>query len=133
MYNPISINGHQIEFCQEAVHVGVIRSEKGKIPHIMNRIAAHRTALGATLSSGVAQRSRANPLIGLQLEKIYGSQVLLSGIATLVLCSFWFGNFIDRQSHKEYSPKYNETASKNSQMCSSFSSRLFAWRGSCQT
>ena len=51
----------------------------------MNRICSHQKALGATLSSGVAQKNRANPLVGLRLENVYGSPVLLSGVASLVL------------------------------------------------
>jgi hypothetical protein len=51
----------------------------------MNRICSHRKALGATLSSGLAQKSRANPLVGLRLETVYGSPVLMSGVASLVL------------------------------------------------
>ena len=86
VFNPIFIDGHQIDFSEEAEHVGVIRSTKhGNIPHLMNRICSHRKALGATLSSGVAQKNRANPLVGLRLENVYGSPVLLSGIASLVL------------------------------------------------
>ena len=77
VFNPIFIDGHQIEFSEEAEHVGVLRSAmQGNIPHLMNRICSHRKALGATLSSGVAQKSRANPLVGLKLEKVYGSPVL---------------------------------------------------------
>ena len=53
----------------------------------MNRIVAHRKALGATLSSGVAFKSRANPIIGLKMARIYGSPVLLSGMSSLVLSS----------------------------------------------
>ena len=86
VYNPIFIDGQQIVISNEAEHVGVLRSStQGNIPHLMNRICSHRKALGATLSSGVAQRNRANPLVGLKLEKVYGSPVLLSGVASLVL------------------------------------------------
>ena len=85
VYNPIFIDGHQIDFSEEAEHVGVIRSIKGNIPHLLSRISAHRKAIGATLSAGVAQKSRANPLVGLRLEKVYGSSVLLSGVSSLVL------------------------------------------------
>ena len=84
-YNPIIIDEQLIEFSEEAEHVGVIRSMTGNQPHLMNRISSHRKALRATLSSGMAQKCRANPLVGLRLEKIYGSPVLLSGVATLVL------------------------------------------------
>ena len=86
MFNPICIDDHLIDFSEEAEHVGVVRSStQGNIPHLMNRICSHRKAMGAALSSGVAQKSRANPLVGLKLEKVYGSPVLLSGVASLVL------------------------------------------------
>ena len=51
----------------------------------MNRICSHLKALGATISSGIAQKSRANPLVGLRLENVYGTPVLMSGVASLVL------------------------------------------------
>ena len=84
-FNPIQIDGKQIAFSETAEHVGIIRSSDGNIPHIMNRISSHRKALGAKLSSGTAQKSRANPMVGLRLEKIYGTPVLLSGLSSLVL------------------------------------------------
>ena len=50
-FNPIFIDGHQINFSEEAEHVGIIRSTKGNVPHILNRICSHQKALGQTLSS----------------------------------------------------------------------------------
>ena len=87
LYNPICIDTHNINFSDSAEHVGIIRSNEGNMPHIINRIRAHRNALRATLSSGMSQKSRANPLIGLRLQCMYGSPVLLSGVACLVLTS----------------------------------------------
>ena len=85
-FNPISIDNHTIDFSEEAEHVGVIRSsDKGNLPHLMNRISAHKRALAATLSSGIAQKSRASPAVGIRLQKVYGSPVLLSGVASLYL------------------------------------------------
>ena len=85
LFNPICIDNHQIEFSESAEHVGVIRSCDGNMPHLMSRISAHRKAMFATLSSGMAQKSRANPMVGLRLEAVYGIPVLMSGIACLVL------------------------------------------------
>ena len=85
VHNPIRIEGHEIEFCSKANHVGVVRSSAGNMPHILNRICSHRKALRMTLSSGSAQKSRANPLVGLRLQCVYGTPVLLSGVASLVL------------------------------------------------
>ena len=82
----LSLDNHTIDFSEEAEHVGVIRSsDKGNLPHLMNRINAHRKALAATLSSGIAQKSRANPAVGIRLQKVYGTPVLLSGVASLFL------------------------------------------------
>ena len=85
LFNPIRIDNHDIGFSETAEHVGVIRSGDGNMPHIMDRICAHRKALRATLSSGTARKCRANPMVGLRLEMVYGSPVLLSGLACLVL------------------------------------------------
>ena len=87
-YNPIQISDKKITFTETAEHVGIIRSSSGhNLPHILTRISCHRRAMGATLSAGTAQKSRANPLIGIRLEKVYGSPVLMSGISPLVLSS----------------------------------------------
>ena len=86
-FNPININGEEIAFSSEADHVATIRSIDGNLPHILNRLAAHRKAMSATLSSGVAYKSRVNPLVNLRLEKTYGCPVLLSGLSSLVISS----------------------------------------------
>ena len=83
--NPIVIDGIQIPFSECAEHVGILRSTEGNLPNIMNRISAHRKALGAVLFTGLAQRHRANPVVGLKIEKTYGNPVLMSGLASLVL------------------------------------------------
>ena len=100
-FNPITINGQEIPFSSEAEHVGTIRSVNGNIPHIMNRITAHRKALSATLSSGLAYKSRVNPIVGLRLEKIYGAPVLLSGVSSLVVCESELG-LIDQHFKDTY-------------------------------
>ena len=82
--NPIIINGIQIPFRECAEHVGILRSTQ-YLPNIMNRISAHRKALGAVLFTGLAQRHSANPAVGLKIEKIYGNPVLMSGLASQVL------------------------------------------------
>ena len=87
LYNPISIDNHEIGFSEHAEHVGIIRSNEGNMPHIINRICTHRKALRATLSSGISQKSRTNPLVGLKLQNMYGTPVLLSGVACLALTS----------------------------------------------
>ena len=85
-YNPITIDDKKIEFSEKAEHVGIIRSTTdGNMPHILNRICCHRKALQPLLSCGVAQKRRANPLVGMRLQSMYGTPVLLSGVASLVL------------------------------------------------
>ena len=85
VYNPIKINGHQIEFSQSAEHVGILRSVDGNIPHIMERVKSHKRAIGAKLSVGLARSHRANPAASLRIERMYATPVLLSGVASLVL------------------------------------------------
>ena len=85
LFNPIIINGKQIEFDDIAEHVGVLRSVDGNIPHIMNRISCHKKSLAATLLVGIARKHRANPTVGLRIEQLYAGPVLMSGLASLVL------------------------------------------------
>ena len=82
-YNPISIDNHIIGFSDTAEHVGVLRSNDGNMPHILNRMCAHTKALRAPLSSSMSQKSRANPQVGLRLQRVYGLPVLMSGVASL--------------------------------------------------
>ena len=84
-FNPISINGQDIDFSDQAEHVGVIRSPDGNLPHILNRIVAHKRAMGAVLFSGLARSHRGNPAASLKIEKLRGMPVLFSGMASLVL------------------------------------------------
>ena len=67
-HNPIKIEGHDIKFCSKADHVGVVQSSASNRPHILSRICSHRKAL--------RMKSRANPLVGLRLQCIYGTLVL---------------------------------------------------------
>ena len=52
--NPITINGENIEFSDTAVHVGVVRTD-GNLPHILDRITAHKKAMGAVMFTGLAR------------------------------------------------------------------------------
>ena len=83
--NPIIINGEQVEFNDEAEHVGIIRSTKGNLPNLMNRIHCSKTATNATLACGLARGHRSNPAACLEVLKIYGNPVLMSGLGSLVL------------------------------------------------
>ena len=84
-FNPIEIDGKEIKFSSVAEHVGILRSSDGNLPNLMNRIACHKKSLGATLSVGLARNHRASPLVGLRVEQMYATPVLLSGLASLVL------------------------------------------------
>ena len=44
-YNPIKINDQEIPCSDRAEHVGVVRSLEGDIPHILDRILAHKKNL----------------------------------------------------------------------------------------
>ena len=55
------------------------------MPHILDKISAHKRALASILHTGLAKSHKAKPSSALHLEKIYGSSVLFSGIASLVL------------------------------------------------
>ena len=83
--NPLTINGNPIPFTKTADHVGIKRSIEGNGPAIYDRITAHRKALASVLFTGMARGHRANPILGIRIEKIYAIPVLLSGIAALVL------------------------------------------------
>ena len=85
IFNLININGKPIHFSEEAKHVGIIRSSKGNLPNILNRIAAHQKALGGIMSFGIAKKRRTNPAVGLHQERVFGVPVLMSGLASLVL------------------------------------------------
>ena len=84
-YNPISINGKEIEFSTQAEHVGVVRSSDGNLPHLLNRFSAHRGALAANLFTGIARNHRGNICASLKLERTFALPVLLSGVGSLVL------------------------------------------------
>ena len=84
-FNPITIAGEQIEFVHQAEHVGVLRSTQGNLPNIVQRVAAFKKALGALISCGLARGRRTNPVLSLRILTIYGTPVLMSGLASLVL------------------------------------------------
>ena len=84
-FNPLKINEKSVPFTHKAEHVGIIRCVDGNGPAILDRITAHKKALASLLFTGIAKGHRANPVLGIRVEKIYGTPVLLSGIAALVL------------------------------------------------
>ena len=86
LIHPLVLNGVEIDFSTSAEHVGIVRStEGGNMPNILSRISAHTKAIIAVLPSGMALSHRGNPSASILLERLYGTPVLLSGLASLVL------------------------------------------------
>ena len=85
LVNPVTIDGVTVNFVSEAEHVGVLRSSSGNLPNILHRISAHKKALGAVSSAGLARGHRGNPAASLKVHQLYATPVLLSGLASLVL------------------------------------------------
>ena len=81
----VTIAGEIVKFVTEAEHVGVIRNTAGNLPNILNRITAHKNAMGSVLSTPMAQCHRGNPAASLRVHQLYGTGVLFSGLASLVL------------------------------------------------
>ena len=55
------------------------------MPNILSRLSAHTRAIMSILPVGMAHSHRGNPSASLNLEKLYGTPVLLSGLPSLVL------------------------------------------------
>ena len=83
--NPIQINNKEIPFVDTAEHVGVLRSSSGNHPTILARFKAHRQAVASVLHVGIARGHRGNPAAGFRVHQSYGTPVLMSGLAPLVL------------------------------------------------
>ena len=84
-YNPININGEAIAVDEEAEHVWVIRASNGNMTNIVNRISAFKKAMGAVMACGLARGRRSNPVASLRIITLYGTPVLMSGLASLVM------------------------------------------------
>ena len=87
LINPVTIAGNTVDFVDEAEHVGVLRSRSGNLPNINRRISAHKKAMAAISPIGIARAHRGSPASSLKMQEIYGTSVLLSGLASLVLSS----------------------------------------------
>ena len=86
-YNPIKIDGVPLVFVEQAEHVGVVRSIHGNLPNILLRVSAFKKALSSVVSCGLARGRRSNPTASLRILILYGTPVLMSGLASLVLSS----------------------------------------------
>ena len=76
LVNPVTINGQPVNFVTEAEHVGVVRSVAGNMPHIFDKIAAHKKALGAVCSAGLSRNHRGNPAASIRINQLYAISVL---------------------------------------------------------
>ena len=85
LVNPVTINDQPVKFVSEVEHVGVLRNVNGNMPHIMNRIAEHKSGLSFVLSAGLARGRHGNPSASLKVHELYGTPKLFSGLATLAL------------------------------------------------
>ena len=83
--NPIKVNNEKIEFVDTAEHVGMLRSTAGNLPTILARFKAHRQAIASVLHVGLARGHRGNPSAGFKVHQLYGTPVLMSGLAPLLL------------------------------------------------
>ena len=83
--NTLNLDGIEIDISSSAEHVGIIRSPDGNMPNIISRMSAHTKAIMAVLPTGMAHSHRGNPTASLHLDRVYGTPVLLSGLASLVL------------------------------------------------
>ena len=86
-YNPVSMFGKPVKFVEQAEHVGVIRSKDGNLPNLLQRISSFKRAIGSIISCGLARSQRSNPMASLRILSLYGTPVLMSGLASLVLNS----------------------------------------------
>ena len=83
--NPIKVNNEKIEFVESAEHVGMLRSTSGNHQTILERFKAHRQAIASVLHVGVARGHRGNPAASFKVHQLYGTPVLMSGLAPLLL------------------------------------------------
>ena len=63
----------------------MLRATSGNHLTILARFTAHNRALGGVLHTGIARGHRGNPAASLHVNSVYGTPVLLSGLAPLVL------------------------------------------------
>ena len=83
--SPININNSDIEFVNDAEHVGIVRSVHGNLPHIQQRVTAHIKKLFSLLPSGLARNQHLNPTASLRVQSLHANPVLFSGVAALHL------------------------------------------------
>ena len=75
LINQVKIEGMQVPFTDEAEHVGVLRNRSGNMPHILKRITAHKKAMAAICSAGIAKGHRGSPSSALRLQELVKSEL----------------------------------------------------------
>ena len=84
-FNPIKINEKEVQFVDQAEHVGIVRANEGNMPNIFKRISSFKKSLGNLVSCGLARGHRSNPAASLRIMSIYCTPVLMSGLGSLLL------------------------------------------------
>ena len=92
----IEVDGCVVSPSAQAAHVAVVRCPDGNGPNIAARLSAHRKATGAVMHAGMAKGHRANAAAFLRVDSVYGTDVLLSGLASLVLSNKYYKVYIQR-------------------------------------
>ena len=86
LISSISLNSKDLEFSEEAEHLGILRSTKpGNMSNIFARVSAYKKQLFSLLPAGLALHHHAHPVSCLRVERLYALPVLLSGLGALVL------------------------------------------------
>ena len=82
---PLTISAKVIPLSQSADHVGIIRDSVSIFPHILDRLSAHKKANAILKSAGSGGNNRTSLLASIKAEQCFGTPVLLSRMASLVI------------------------------------------------
>ena len=89
LVSSISLYNENIDFSEQAEHLGIIRSSNAdNMVNILERLSAYKKKLFSVLPAGLALHHHAPPAACLQVEQLYALPVLLSGISALVLSKY---------------------------------------------
>ena len=84
-FNPIKIDDKEVQFVDQADHVGMVRAKEGNMPNIFKRILAFKKSLGNLVYCGLVRGPRSNPAAFLRIISIYCTPVLMSGPGSQLL------------------------------------------------
>ena len=89
LVSSISLYNENIDFSEQAEHLGIIRSSNAdNMVNILERLSAYKKKLFSVLPAGLALHHHAPPAACFQVEQLYALPVLLSGISALVLSKY---------------------------------------------